>query len=46
MNVIETSIPDVKIIEPKVYGDDRGFFLESFQADRYRQQLNIDLDFV
>lgn len=46
MNVIETSIPDVKIIEPKVFGDDRGFFLETFQADRYRQQLNIDLDFV
>ena len=46
MNVIETLIPDVKIIEPRVFGDDRGFFLESFQADRYRQQLNIDLDFV
>ncbi|WP_067584343.1 dTDP-4-dehydrorhamnose 3,5-epimerase [Endozoicomonas ascidiicola] len=46
MNVIETAIPDVKIIEPNVFGDDRGFFLETFQADRYRQQLGIDLDFV
>ena len=46
MNVIETNIPDVKIIEPRVFGDDRGFFLETFQSDRYRQQLNIDLDFV
>jgi dTDP-4-dehydrorhamnose 3,5-epimerase len=30
MQVIETAIPDVKIIEPKVFGDDRGFFFESF----------------
>ena len=46
MNVIETNIPDVKIIEPKVFGDDRGFFLETFQADRYQQQLGIKLDFI
>lgn len=46
MNVVETSIPAVKIIEPKVFGDDRGFFLETFQADRYRQLLNTDLNFV
>lgn len=35
MEVIQTEIPDVLIIEPKVFGDQRGFFLESFQADRY-----------
>jgi len=45
MKVIETSIPDVLIIEPKVFGDERGFFLESFQAERYRT-IGIDLPFV
>ncbi|WP_241213904.1 dTDP-4-dehydrorhamnose 3,5-epimerase family protein, partial [Escherichia coli] len=30
MNVIQTAIPDVFIFEPKVFGDDRGFFFESF----------------
>lgn len=35
MNVIPTEIPDVLIIEPKVFGDARGFFLETFQAERY-----------
>ena len=35
MQVIKTEIPDVLIIEPKLFGDTRGFFLESFQAERY-----------
>jgi dTDP-4-dehydrorhamnose 3,5-epimerase len=35
MNVIETAIPGVLIIEPKIFGDARGFFLETFQAKRY-----------
>src|SRR5262249_48304076 len=35
MNVISTAIPEVLIIEPKVFGDQRGFFLETFKADRY-----------
>jgi dTDP-4-dehydrorhamnose 3,5-epimerase len=35
MNVIETSIPGVLIIEPKLFGDSRGFFTELYQADRY-----------
>jgi dTDP-4-dehydrorhamnose 3,5-epimerase len=35
MQVIRTEIPDVIIIEPKVFGDPRGFFLESFQSERY-----------
>ncbi len=46
MQVIDTNIADVKIIEPKVFGDERGFFLETFQAARYREMLSIDLDFV
>lgn len=46
MNVIETAVQGVKLIEPKVFGDVRGFFLETFQKDRYQELLNIDLDFV
>ena len=45
MNIIETSLPGVLLIEPKVFGDARGFFLETFQAERYRQ-AGIGLDFV
>ena len=36
MKVIETEIPGLVIIEPKLVGDRRGFFLETFQAERYR----------
>lgn len=46
MKVISTSIPDVKIIEPLVFGDQRGFFLESFHSDRYRELAGIELAFV
>ncbi|SEM06451.1 dTDP-4-dehydrorhamnose 3,5-epimerase [Stigmatella aurantiaca] len=35
MKVTETAIPGVLLIEPKVFGDDRGFFLETFHAQRY-----------
>lgn len=35
MNIIATEIPEVLIIEPKLFGDARGFFLESYQAERY-----------
>ena len=35
MNIIETEIPGVLIIEPKIHGDERGWFSESWQADRY-----------
>jgi len=35
MQIIETDIPDVLIIEPKIFGDQRGFFTETFQAERY-----------
>lgn len=45
MNVIETRLPGVLIIEPKVFGDARGFFLETFQVERYRE-AGIDLPFV
>jgi dTDP-4-dehydrorhamnose 3,5-epimerase len=45
MNLIRTDFPGLLIIEPKVFGDSRGFFFESFQRDRYRD-AGIDADFV
>lgn len=46
MNIIKTKLEDCVIIEPKVYGDDRGYFLETFQAERYSNLANINLSFV
>lgn len=45
MKIIETAIADVFIIEPKVFGDDRGFFLESWNAGAFRE-AGLDVDFV
>jgi dTDP-4-dehydrorhamnose 3,5-epimerase len=45
VKVIETQLPGVLIIEPKAFGDHRGFFLETFQVERYREH-GIDLPFV
>jgi len=45
MKVIETKLPGVLIIEPKVFGDARGFFKETFQAERY-QEAGIEYEFV
>lgn len=45
MNLIETAIPDLRIIEPKVYGDDRGFFMESWNRKAFAD-LGLDLDFT
>jgi dTDP-4-dehydrorhamnose 3,5-epimerase len=36
VNVVELAIPGVFLIEPKVFGDERGFFLETYNAERYR----------
>ena len=46
MEVIETDISDVKIIEPDVFGDDRGFFMETYSQDRYRELVGIEDNFV
>ena len=46
MKIIPTAIADVFIIEPKVFGDERGFFLETFQAKRYQKEVGIMLPFV
>lgn len=45
MKVIQSRIPDVLIIEPRVFGDNRGYFMETFHADRYREN-SIDCRFV
>ena len=46
MNVVKTKLHDCLIIEPKVFGDERGFFLETFQAERYAEFVGITLPFV
>lgn len=46
MHIQPTAIPDVVIIEPKVFGDDRGFFYESFNARRFTELTGITADFV
>nr|WP_214648782.1 dTDP-4-dehydrorhamnose 3,5-epimerase [Pectobacterium carotovorum] len=46
VQVKDTRIEGVKIVQPKVFGDARGFFLETFEKRRYQEMLNIDLDFV
>ncbi len=46
MKVTPTQIPDVLIIEPQVYGDERGFFLESFNARKFAQDTGVTLNFV
>jgi dTDP-4-dehydrorhamnose 3,5-epimerase len=45
MNIIETNIADLKIIEPKVFGDERGFFIETYNQQRY-QDAGINEIFV
>ena len=42
MIVTETALPGVKIIEPKVHGDPRGFFMETFQAKRYAETQEVE----
>jgi dTDP-4-dehydrorhamnose 3,5-epimerase len=46
VQIIETDLPGVLIIEPQVFDDERGFFLETFQDARYRNQVGISLPFV
>jgi dTDP-4-dehydrorhamnose 3,5-epimerase len=46
MKVIETNIRGCVIIEPTVFGDERGFFLETFHAARYAESAGINLPFV
>jgi dTDP-4-dehydrorhamnose 3,5-epimerase len=46
MNVIKTKLWECLIIEPKVFGDERGFFLETFQVERYAHLAGINVNFV
>lgn len=46
MQVTPTTIPDVLILEPKVFGDERGFFFESFNERDFRNLTGVDLNFV
>ena len=46
MNVVETSLPGVLILEPKVFGDERGFFYESFNARAFEAATGLKRDFV
>ncbi|MDH0301316.1 MULTISPECIES: dTDP-4-dehydrorhamnose 3,5-epimerase [unclassified Pseudomonas] len=46
MNVIATDIPDILVIEPRVFGDDRGFFYESFNARAFAEKAGLQASFV
>jgi len=46
MKISHSKLEGCVIIEPRVFGDERGFFLETFQAARYKQEAGIDLPFV
>lgn len=46
MKVIHTALPDVLVIEPKVFGDERGFFYESFNEQKFQALTGLQVDFV
>jgi dTDP-4-dehydrorhamnose 3,5-epimerase len=45
MNFIKTAIPDLVILEPKVHGDERGYFVETFRADKLEEFLGYKINF-
>ena len=46
MQVVQTAIPDLLILEPKVFGDDRGFFFESFNQQTFQNLTGVKANFV
>lgn len=46
MNVIKTEIPDILIFEPKIFGDERGFFFESFNQKIFEEAVGRKVEFV
>lgn len=46
MKVTRTAIPDVMLLEPRVFGDERGFFLESYNRRAFREAAGLDPEFV
>ena len=45
MNFIRTKIPDIVIVEPKVHGDERGYFIETFRVDKLEEFLGYKINF-
>ncbi len=46
MKIIPMKLPDVLILEPEVFGDERGFFMESFNARKFAEATGLDVQFV
>lgn len=46
MQIIETALPDIKLLEPTVFGDERGFFLESYNKKNLESLLGVEGEFV
>ncbi len=46
MNVVRTGIPEVLLLEPRVFADGRGFFLESYNRRTFREATGLDVEFV
>ena len=46
MKIIDTTLPDVLILEPRVFGDERGFFFESFNERTWQELTGLDIRFV
>ncbi len=46
MGVIKTDIEGVLIIEPRIFGDERGYFYESYNKERFKEETGLDIDFV
>lgn len=46
MNVITTDLPEVLLLEPKIFGDDRGFFFESYNKNSFNEATGLNIEFV
>ena len=46
MKVVQTAIADVLLLEPVVHGDERGFFMESYNKREFAQATGVDVEFV
>jgi len=46
MQVVRTEIPEVLLLEPQVFGDERGFFFEAYNRRAFREATGVDVDFV
>ena len=46
MQVVRTQIPEVLVLEPKVFGDERGFFFEAYNRRAFREATGLDVEFV